>query len=419
MRKVLISDEFEDLMPRYLSFIRGIVDSDDLPLNVSRETLQHHKILKIMAKKLVRKALEMIKKLADDQDKAIARKAKKAKTDDDAAAADDDSDEEALAEGAESLYTKFWETYAKNIKLGVIEDSANRSKLGKLLRYRTTISEDEKAAGKSEWRSLDAYVAGMKTGQKQIYYIAGESLESLKTSPFLERFKSAELEVIFMTDPVDEYVTQHMSEFEGHRLQSVTKEGLVLPAGDETAAKKREAAYKASFEPLTSYLKGIYGDKVEKVVVSSRLANAPAIIVTSQYGYSANLERLMRSQAFADPSKAQHLVARKTLEINPRHPVVHELNTRVSDESAKEQNMDLANLLYDAALINSGFALDDTKSFSTRLYRLMQSSLNLGSLELQPEIEVPADAEEGSEDEDEDDLDAAFGDAGEGDDLEL
>lgn len=391
-------------MPRYLSFIRGIVDSDDLPLNVSRETLQHHKILKIMAKKLVRKALEMIKKLADDQDKALARKAKK---DDDKDEADD---EEVLPEGADSLYTKFWETYGKNIKLGVIEDSANRSKLGKLLRYRTTLSDADKEAGKSEWRSLDAYVAGMKAGQKQIYYIAGESLESLKSSPFLERFKSAELEVIFMTDPVDEYTVQHMSEFEGHRLQSITKEGLILPTGDEALAKKREAAYKAAFKPLTDYLKGVYGDKVEKVVVSSRLAQAPSIIVTSQYGYSANLERLMRSQAFADPSKAQHLTARKTMEINPRHPVVVELNALVGDETAVEQTTDLANLLYDSALLNSGFSIDDTKSFSSRLYRLMQTSLNLESLDLQPEIEVSADEASGDDsDEAEDDLDAAFG----------
>jgi heat shock protein 90kDa beta len=371
-----------------------------------------------MGKKLVRKALEMIRQLADDQDAAVARKKKKAKKaaaaseekkegEDAAAEAEDDDDETPLAEGADTAYTKFWETYAKNIKLGIIEDASNRSKLGKLLRYRTTSTE------KGEWRSLDAYIAAMKEGQKQIYYIAGESLEAIKSSPFLERFASAGLEVIYMTDPVDEYVTQHMSEFEGHRLQSITKEGLVLPGGEEAAAKRREAAYKEGFKPLTGFLKGIYGDKVDKVVVSSRLANAPCVIVTSQYGYSANLERLMRSQAFADPSKKEHLVARKTMEINPRHPVMVELNNRLGDDEAAkasvEQNTDLANLLYDSALLNSGFSMDDTKSFSARMYRLMQTTLNLPDLELQPEIEVPAE-EDGGDDEEEEDDDEEGGD---------
>jgi heat shock protein beta len=352
-----------------------------------------------MGKKLVRKALEMIRQLADDQDKAIAQKKKKAKKEagEVAEEAGEEEEETALAAGADTAYSKFWSTYAKNVKLGVIEDPSNRSKLGKLLRYRTTVTE------KDEWRSLDAYVAAMKEGQKQIYYIAGESLEGVKSSPFLERFTSAGLEVIFMTDPVDEYVTQHLSEYEGHRLQSVTKEGLVLPGGDKANAKRRDAAYKEGFKPLTSFLKSVYGENVEKVVVSSRLANAPCVIVTSQYGYSANLERLMRSQAFADPSKAQHLVAKKTVEINPRHPVMVELNNRLSEEDSSaaslEQNTDLANLLYDSALLNSGFAMDDTKSFSARMYRLMQSTLNLQSLDLQPEIEVPAEEEDDGDDE--------------------
>jgi HSP90 family molecular chaperone len=262
----------------YLNFIRGVVDSDDLPLNVSREQLQQHKILKVMGKKLVRKVLEMIRKLATDQKKAIAEAEKaEGKADGEKAAEEAEKDVEEKAEGAgeegglrkdaATAYTKFWETFGKNIKLGVIEDAPNRSKLAKLLRFRSS------KGAKAEWRSLEEYVAGMGKEQKAIYYIAGESYEAVSTSPFLERLKAKGLEVLFMTDPIDEYAVQNMPEFDGHRLQSITKEGLTLPGDSDKAEKKREEIYREEFKPLGEWLKKVFGERVEKVVVSNRLAS--------------------------------------------------------------------------------------------------------------------------------------------------
>jgi heat shock protein beta len=403
VRKVLISDEFEDLMPRYLNFIRGLVDSDDLPLNVSRENLQQHKILKVMGKKLIRKALEMIRKLASDEKKARAEKeGAEAKQDADEDDADDKATKEPLRQDAATAYTKFWEVFGKNIKLGVIEDSSNRSKLAKLLRFRTT------KTGKDGWRSLDEYVSDMKPSQKTIYYMAGESYDAVVDSPFLERLQAKGLEVVFMTDPIDEYAVQNLPEYDGHRLQSITKEGLVLP-GDDKAEKKREELYNDKYKPLTEYLKSTYGDKVEKVVVSNRLSTSPCILVTSQYGYSANMERIMKSQAFADPGRAAYLISKKTMEINPRHPIIAQLNQLAEGDEESEDAKDIARLLYDTALLNSGFAMDDPKDFAVRMYRLMRTGLKLDSLELLPELEVPAEEpaehEESVSDEDFEDSD--------------
>lgn len=403
VRRVLISDEFEDLMPRYLSFIKGVVDSDDLPLNVSREQLQQSKILKVMGKKLVRKALEMIRKLAGDQKKALADKEKEEKEGkkDEESATEEDKEAKAALEkkkkDAETGYDRFWSNFGKNIKLGVIEDSNNRSKLAKLLRFKSSKSGGDKDSGK--WRSLDDYVADMKKDQKLIYYIAGESYDAVSTSPFLERLQQKDLEVLFLTDPIDEYCVQNLPEFDGHRLQSITKEGLQLPGDDGSTAKKREEAYKESFKPLADWLKKVLGDsKVEKVTISNRLNTSPVVLVTSQYGYSANLERIMKAQAFADPSKAQFMLSKKTMEINPRHPLIAALKDKaIADPEGNDADAkDTALLLYDAALLNSGFAIDDPKEFSARLFRSMKTGLSLDNLDLLPEIEVAADESEES-----------------------
>jgi len=406
VRKVLISDEFEDLLPRYLNFIRGIVDSDDLPLNVSREQLQQAKILKVIQKKLIRKALEMIRRLATTEKKAWLEKNKAASS------GEDSSSEEAAAGGDEEdgaiasfeipshlnatptkVYTKFFDAFGKNIKLGVIEDTPNRSKLAKLLRWRSSKSlVTEKAGTSGPYRSLEEYVADMVDGQKQIYFIAGESLEAIQSSPFLEKLTARGLEVLFMTDPIDEYVVQNLPEFDSKRLQSITKEGLQLP-DDGGKSKRLEEAYKESFKPLTSYLKGVYGDKVEKVTVSNRLATTPCVLVTSQFGYSANMERIMKSQAFADPTRAAVLGSRKIMEVNPRSPIVAELKSRVLANATEDSSVeDIARLLYDTALLNSGFSLDDNKEFSARVFRLMKAGLSLESLDLLPELELPAPA---------------------------
>merc|ERR1712159_21194 len=387
VRKVLITDEFEDLVPRYLNFLRGVVDSDDLPLNVSRETLQQHKVLKVMGKKLVRKALEMLRKLAsskngdDDEDE------------DDEAGEDEDEDDE------EDPYIKFWEAFGKNIKLGIIEDSANRSKLQKLLRFKSNKSGEG-------YVSLEDYVDNMPEWQKSIYYISGESVEAVENSPFLERLKKKDLEVLYLVDPIDEYAIQHVTEFDSKKLMSVSKEGLSFGDSDEKTEKKRIEIYKEKFAPLTDYLKEVYESKVTKVTVSPRVETTPCILVTPQYGNSANMERIMRSQAFSDPSKSQYLNSQKVMEVNPRHPLIVELLSKVESDPDAEDTKDIAWLLHDTALLQSGFMQDDIEAYSARMYRTMASALNLeNGLELEEEIEVPEDEEEEEEDDAEEDDD--------------
>jgi heat shock protein beta len=426
VRKVLIADEFEDLVPRYLNFVRGVVDSDDLPLNVSREQLQQGKIIKVMSKKIVRKVLEMVKKMAQVQAQALKDKADENKTDaekeaeaaKEAAGGSDDEDAEGgkskrieipghLKETAETVYDKFYEKFGKNIKLGVIEDQTNKSKLAKLLRFKSSKSKDG-------LRSFEQYIADMKAEQKAIYYIAGESVEQLEASPFMERLNDAGIEVLFMTDPIDEYAVNNLPSIEEHKLQSITKEGLVLPGDSGKDASRREKAYKETFAGLTTFLKTSLGSKVEKVAVSNRLGGSPAVLTTSQYGYSANMERIMKSQAFSDPSRAQFLVAKKTLEINPRHPFIVELAQRSADKPEDQETKDVAALLYDTALLNSGFALEDSKDFSARLFRLLKANLNLPSLDLAPEIALPPEEEVVEEEEGEE---AAEDDSAGGDEL--
>merc|ERR1711907_641704 len=231
VRKVLITDEFEDLVPRYLNFLRGVVDSDDLPLNVSRETLQQHKVLKVMGKKFVRKSLEMLRRLAQKSRRAADEE------DDDVVEGVDDDDVE---DEAEDDYIKFWEQFGKNLKLGLIEDSSNRTKLSKLLRFKSTKSD-------GAWISLEDYVDNMQEGQRHILYISGESIESVENSPFLERCREQDLEVLYLTDPIDEYAVQNLSEFDGKQLQSVTKEGLKFAEDEDEVASKREKIYKEQF----------------------------------------------------------------------------------------------------------------------------------------------------------------------------
>ena len=379
VRKVLITDEFEDLVPRYLNFLRGVVDSDDLPLNVSRETLQQHKVLKVMGKKLVRKALEMLRKLATSKDEAED--------------SGEDADEVADAE-EDDPYLKFWKAFGKNIKLGIIEDAPNRSKLQKLLRFKTNKS------GEDGFVSLETYVDRMPEWQKAIYYISGESVEAVENSPFLEKLKKKGLEVIYLVDPIDEYAIQHVTEYDGKKLQSVTKEGLSFGDADESSEKKRLELYKEKYQPLTGFLKKLYESKISKVVVSPRVETTPCILVTSQYGNSANMERIMRSQAFSDPSKQAYMSSQKTMELNPRHPLVSGMLSRFNEDPESEALKDTAWLLYDTALLQSGFQMDAVDEFASRMYRTMKGSLGIDSLELEDEIEVPEEEEEEEEGDD-------------------
>ncbi|XP_012279332.1 heat shock protein 83 [Orussus abietinus] len=332
VRRVFIMDNCEDLIPEYLNFIKGVVDSEDLPLNISREMLQQNKILKVIRKNLVKKCLELFEELAEDKEN----------------------------------YKKCYEQFSKNLKLGIHEDSQNRKKLSELLRYHTSASGDEAC-------SLKEYVGRMKENQKHIYYITGESRDQVANSSFVERVKKRGFEVIYMTEPIDEYVVQQMKEYDGKQLVSVTKEGLELPE-DEEEKKKREED-KAKFESLCKVMKDILDKKVEKVVVSNRLVDSPCCIVTSQYGWTANMERIMKAQALRDTSTMGYMAAKKHLEINPDHPIMEALRQKAEADKHDKSVKDLVVLLFETALLSSGFALEDPQVHASRIYRMIKLGL--------------------------------------------
>ena len=399
VRKVLIADSFDDLLPRYLSFVVGVVDSDDLPLNVSREQLSQDKVLKVMGKKIVRKAIEMIKKLAEEGEVKEVSEEKEATETTTEATTEQTEQTETKTEEDNANYIELWEQFGKSLKIGVIEDSANRNKLARLLRYKSSLSE-------GKWTSLEHYVERMKDWQKQIYYVSGDSVEKVESSMFLDAFKKRGVEVLYFTEPIDEYVAQNLREYSGKSLQDITKEGVEF--GDEKErAKKLQKEYESRFEVLTSWMKELLGDKVDKVEVTTTLETAPAVLSTSKYGYSATMERIMKSQALQNPEKAKYMKAHKIMMLNPRHPIIANLKNLVEEDGESDVARDLANLLYDSSLMNSGFMIEEPNEFATRLYTLMKESLQLDSLELEPEIELPEEEKDEEEDENTIKLDAS------------
>merc|ERR1711899_448171 len=334
VRRVFIMDNCEELIPEYLNFVKGVVDSEDLPLNISREMLQQNKILKVIRKNLVKKCMELFDELAEDKDS----------------------------------YKKFYEQFAKNIKLGIHEDSTNRKKLAGFLRYNTSASGDEMC-------SFGDYVSRMKENQKDIYYITGENKEIVQASAFVERLKKRGFEVVYMTEPIDEYVVQQLKEYDGKNLVSVTKEGLELPE-DEEEKKKREED-KAKYESLCKVMKDILDKKVEKVVVSNRLVNSPCCIVTSQYGWTANMERIMKAQALRDTSTMGYMAAKKHLEINPDHSIVENLRQRAETDKNDKSVKDLVLLLFETSLLSSGFSLEDPAVHARRIHRMIELGLGI------------------------------------------
>jgi heat shock protein 90kDa beta len=328
VRRVLINDQFEDLMPRYLNFIKGVVDSDSLPLNVSREQLQQLKLMKVMSKKLVRKALDMMRKMAEEEEEDEEEDDEDYDDEEEVTDNEDHEENESGTEDEEegeegtSNYEIFWKAFGKNIKLGVIEDATNRSKLAKLMRFYTSNSKDELT-------SLDEYLARKPKNQDAIYYMPGDSVDSIMKNPLLKKFVKYGIEVLLLSDPIDEFTMQHLSEYKGLKLKSIAKEdgNAFLSDSDQ---KKRNNKIKDMYKPLTDWWKKHLGRKVEKVAISTRLVDEPAYVFTSQYGYSAHMEKVNRAQAFANQEKtADYMLAKKHYEINPHHPIMRELLDRI------------------------------------------------------------------------------------------
>ena len=354
VKRVFISDEFdEDLMPRYLSFVKGVVDSADLPLNVSREILQESRVVRAIKRQLVKRTLD-----------AITSMAEKGK-------------EESTKDGQVDNYITFWEAFGRNIKLGVLEDEGNRQVLAKLLRFPSNLSG-------SGYTSLEKYVSGKKEGQESIYYLAADSKDAAQASPYVEQLASKGFEVLYLTEPIDEIAMANLGEFEGMPLVDVTKEDLSLGETDEDKKALEEQA--SALKPLTDVMKTLLGDKIEKVTITNRLTDTPAVVVASKFGWSANMERIMKAQALGDSQAAEYMKGRRILEINPKHSIIKTLANEVSKKN-EEAIKDQVSLLYDTAMLTGGYPIESTKAFADRIYSIMSAQEDSSSSEpIDPEI---------------------------------
>merc|ERR1711881_328940 len=355
VRRVFICENCDELMPEWLSFLKGVVDSEDLPLNISRETLQQNKILKVIRKNLVKKAIELFQEISEDKE----------------------------------AFDKFYEQFGKNLKLGIHEDSNQRKRIAEFLRYNSSHSDES--------TSLKDYVGRMKDNQKDIYYITGESLDAVKNSSFVERLIKRGFEVLYMTEPIDEYCIQQLKEYDGKTLVCITKEGLELPEDDEE--KKKFEEKKAKLEPVCKVIKDILDKKVEKVEVSKRLVKSPCCIVTSQFGWSANMERIMKAQALKDSSTMGYMAAKKNLEINPDHKIVTALADRIENNKNDKAIKDLIFLMYETSLLSSGFTLEAPATHANRIHRMISLGLGIDADEDEDEEAKGEDAKDDADDE--------------------
>jgi len=338
VRRVFIMDNCEELMPNYLSFVKGVVDSEDLPLNISRETLQQNKILRVINKNLVKKSIEMMNEIAENEED----------------------------------YKKFYEAFSKSLKLGIHEDNKNRKKLSELLRYYSSTSGDALT-------SLKDYVERMKESQEVVYYITGENKGVVENSPFMEAFKKRGLEVLYMVDPIDEHAVQQLKEYDGKKLVNITKEGVEISKDEDE--KKAFEEKKTAFEPLCKKMKEILGDKVEEVMVGDAMVESPAQLVTTEYGWSANMQRIMKAQVLRDNQMSSFMVGKKKMQINPDHTIMVELKKKFTADASDRTVKDLVWLLFETALLTSGFSLEDPTTFGTRIHKLIKLGLCLDDVE--------------------------------------
>merc|ERR1711924_435338 len=411
VRRVLVAEKFEELLPRYLNFVRGVVDSDDLPLNVSREQLQQNKIMKVISKKLVRKVLELMKKLAKEEDSGDDEDEEK---DDDEEEKEEKKEEEKKdKKDEESTWAKFYKEFNKNLKMGCYEDDSNRSKISKLLRFISTKSEEKDI-------SLDKYLDRMQESQESIYYMSGDNLE-VKKAPALQVFKKKDIEVLMLSDHLDEPCIQKLADYEGKKFVSIQKADVKLDETEEE--KKKFSKLKDMYKPLTDWWKEKLTDltekgamkdagvKIEKVELSKRLTESPVVVVTSQFGYSAQQEKIMKAQAFQNKDQIGMMSGRKTLEINPNHPVVTDLLAKVKADKEDAAAKGTAQVLFQTALIESGHEIADPSEFVNRVYRLMSKELGVDPDAPIKEVEVPEEEEEAEEEDKEEDTDDSEGGA--------
>jgi heat shock protein beta len=420
VRRVLVAEKFADLLPRYLNFVRGVVDSDDLPLNVSREQLQQNKIMKVISKKLVRKVLELMKKLAKEEDSGDDEDEEK-DDEEEKDEKDEKKDEEKKdKKDEESTWAKFYKEFNKNLKMGCYEDDSNRSKISKLLRFISTKSEEKDI-------SLDKYLDRMQESQESIYYMSGDSLEVMKKAPALQVFKKKDIEVLMLADHLDEPCIQKLADYEGKKFVSIQKADVKLDETEEE--KKKFSKLKDMYKPLTDWWKEKLtdltekgamkdaGTKIEKVELSKRLTDSPVVVVTSQFGYSAQQEKIMKAQAFQNKDQIGMMSGRKTLEVNANHPVIVDLLAKVKADKDDAPALDTAEVLFQTALIESGYEIADPSALVNRVYRLMSKELGVDPDAPIKEVEVPEEEEE-AEEEDKDDSDDAEEKEEESDDAE-
>tara|TARA_A100001015_G_C15041750_1_gene740157 strand:+ start:531 stop:2747 length:2217 start_codon:yes stop_codon:yes gene_type:complete len=331
VRRVFITDDYKELIPDYLSFITGIVDSNDLPLNISREMLQENKIMRIIKKNLVKKCIEMMHDIPEDK------------------------------------YDSFYANYSKNIKLGVYEDETNREKLMKLLRFNTSKSLDKMI-------SLDEYVERMKENQKVLYYIAGESVETVNTSPCLEALRGNGFEVLYFIEPIDEYMCQSVKKYMDYDLVCITKDNLKLNENEEE--KEKIEQQQKEYKKLCEYIKTVLENEVQDVRLSQRLSDSPCILVSQEHSWSANMERILKAQALRDTSMDGMLGSKKIMEINPNNKSIQNLKNFVETDDKNPSYRNFIWLMYESSMLSSGFALRNPGQFSKRINKLVAYGLN-------------------------------------------